>query len=259
STPKHILLYEAFGWAPPVFAHLPVILSEDGGKLSKRKGAASVMDYKNEGFLPDALRNFLALLGWNPGDDREIMSVREMIDAFDLSKVSPKSSIFDTKKLEWMNGRYLSKIPCETIYEEVKNEFFAIGANDKAKIISAINLMKERTHKITEIPALCVFFFNSPKNYDEQTLQKTKKNSDLKEILFELVRKLSLLENCNAETCDNLLQNTAAQFSVGFGKVGLPARLAITGMGGGPSLHDIIPIIGRDECVKRINDFLEKI
>lgn len=258
STPKHVLLYEAFGWTPPIFAHLPVILSEDGGKLSKRKGAASVMDYKNEGFLPDALRNFLALLGWNPGGDREIMPIQEMIDAFDLSKVNPKSAVFDTKKLEWMNGQYLLNTSCETIYKELKNEFSAIGAIGEAKIFSAINLMKERARKNTEIPALCAFFFNPPQNYDEQTLQKVKKSPDFEKILSEFAKNLSLLEICDSQTCDNLLQNTVAQFSVGFAKVGLPLRLAITGTGGGPSLHDIIPIIGKDECAKRIYDFLEK-
>jgi glutamyl-tRNA synthetase len=259
STPKHILLYEAFGWNPPIFAHLPVILSEDGSKLSKRKGAASVMDYKNEGILPDALRNFLALLGWNPGDDREIMSVQEMIGAFDLSKISPKGSVFDTKKLEWMNGQYLAKTPCEAIFNELKPEFAAIDANNESKILSAIDLMKERTHKITEIPALCNFFFNPPKNYDEQTFEKVKKSTDFDKILSDLAKNLSDLTICDADACDKLLQDIVAKFSVGFGKVGLPARLAITGVGNGPSLHDIIPIIGKDECVKRINNFLEKV
>jgi glutamyl-tRNA synthetase len=119
--------------------------------------------------------------------------------------------------------------------------------------------MKERARKTIEIPALCAFFFNPPKTYDEQTLQKVKKNPDFEKILSELANKLSLLEVCDTNSCDNLLQNVVAQFSVGFAKVGLPARLAITGAGGGPSLHDIIPIVGKDECAKRINLFLEKL
>jgi glutamyl-tRNA synthetase len=227
STPKHVLLYEAFGWEPPVFAHLPVILGEDGTKLSKRKGAASVMDYKEDGILPDALINFLALLGWNPGDDREIMTTEELINAFDLEKVSPKASVFDRKKLEWMNGEYLKKMSNSEIYEKLKDEFSAIGAQDKEKIIAAINLTKERTSKITEIPALCDFFFNPPKNYDEQALQKVKKNPDYKTALKEL-------------------------------KTGLATRLALTGLSGGPSLDDIIAIIGKEECIKRVDEFLKK-
>lgn len=259
STPKHILLYETFGWTPPEFAHLPVILSEDGSKLSKRKGAASVMDYKKLGVLPDALRNFLALLGWNPGDDREIMAIDEIISAFDLAKVSPKGSVFDTKKLDWMNGEYIRKTFAETLFDELKNEFAEMGITEKSeKVISAINLMKERTNKITEIPALCDFFFNAPKSYDEQTLAKVKKDANLVNILKEIAQKLTDLSVCNTETCDKLLQDTVAKFEVGFGKVGLPARLAITGLGGGPSLHDIIPLIGKDECVARINTFLSK-
>jgi len=260
STPKHVLLYEAFGWTPPEFAHLPVILSEDGSKLSKRKGAASVMDYKEKGVLSDALRNFLALLGWNPGDDREIMTIDEIISAFDLAKVSPKGSVFDTKKLDWMNGEYMRHTPAETLFNELKDEFFEIWkTNDIRKIVAAIDLMKERTNHITELSALCDFFFNAPRNYDEQTLTKVKKDANLSNVLQEIAQRLTEMTICDTETCDKLLQDVVAKFAVGFGKVGLPARLAITGVGGGPSLHDIIPLIGKDECVERINAFLERI
>jgi glutamyl-tRNA synthetase len=256
STPKHILLYEAFGWNPPEYSHLPVILSEDGSKLSKRKGAASVMDYQKLGVLPDALRNFLALLGWNPGDDREIMTIDEIISAFDLAKVSPKGSVFDTKKLDWMNGEYIRKTSDEMLFEELKDKF---PSKNKELVISAINLMKERTNKITEIPELCNFFFNAPENYDEKTLEKVKKDNNTADILKEIAKNLAEISVCNAENCDKILQDIVAKFAVGFGKVGLPARLAITGIGGGPSLHDIIPLIGKDECVARINAFAEKL
>ena len=104
STPKHILIYEAFGWPPPLFAHMPVILAADGGKLSKRRGAASVLDYQRAGYLPEALLNFLVLLGWAPGGDREIMTLDEMIAAFSLERVQAKAAVFDETKLEWMNG-----------------------------------------------------------------------------------------------------------------------------------------------------------
>ena len=107
STPKHVLLYKAFGWEPPVFCHLPVILAAGGGKLSKRKGAASVGDFRDLGFLPETLVNFLALLGWNPGDDREVMTIQEMIDVFTLERINPKAVAFDEKKLQWMNGQHI--------------------------------------------------------------------------------------------------------------------------------------------------------
>jgi glutamyl-tRNA synthetase len=119
STPRHVLIYEAFGWTPPAFAHLPVILSPDGGKLSKRKGAASVMDYKRAGFLPEALFNFLALLGWAPGDTREKMSADELIESFALEQISTKASVFDEKKLEWMNGLYLAERSSQTLAPEL--------------------------------------------------------------------------------------------------------------------------------------------
>jgi len=260
STPKHLLLYEAFGWRAPNFAHLPVILSEDGKKLSKRKGAASVTDFKKDGILPEALVNFLALLGWNPGDDREIMSIDEMIQAFDLQKVSPKSSVFDNKKLSWMNGEYLKKSSAERIYVELKDEFDKLPNKDdtaEKKILAAINLMKERTQKITELPSLCEFFFVAPSVYDEQAVQKIRKDANMPNILAKLSEKLSEIQVCEPEICDKILQDLLVEFAVGFAKVGLPARIAITGLSGGPSLHDIIPLVGKDECVKRIRTFLD--
>jgi glutamyl-tRNA synthetase len=153
STPRHALLYEAFGWEPPKFAHLPVILSPDGGKLSKRKGAASVMDYKRAGFLPEALFNFLALLGWAPGDDREKMSVEEMSAAFSLEQVSPKASVLDEKKLEWMNGQYMAQRPSKSLSDEVipiwKERGWMSGNITDEYVIKVIDMLKVRSRRGT--------------------------------------------------------------------------------------------------------------
>lgn len=119
STPKHMLLYKAFGWEPPVWCHLPVILAAGGGKLSKRKGAASVGDFRDLGYLPETLVNFLALLGWNPGDDREVMSVKEMIDCFTLERINPKAVAFDEKKLQWMNGQHIQICDNQFLLSEI--------------------------------------------------------------------------------------------------------------------------------------------
>ena len=157
STPRHVLLYEAFGWDAPVFAHLPVILSPDGGKLSKRKGAASVMDYKNAGYLPEALFNFLAFLGWAPGDDREKMSREELIKAFSLEQVSPKASVLDETKLEWMNGLYMAERDSRSLAEEVLPVWKERGyvssekTSDDPWLLQIIDLLKGRSNVLRNL------------------------------------------------------------------------------------------------------------
>ncbi|HEX7510475.1 MAG TPA: glutamate--tRNA ligase, partial [Chitinivibrionales bacterium] len=153
STPRHILLYEAMGWTPPLFAHMPVILSADGGKLSKRKGAASVMDYKRGGFLPEALFNFLAFLGWSPGegDQREKMTREELCAAFSIEHISPKAAVFDEKKLEWMNGKYLEEKDSAALLADIipllaeKGLIVNESEADKGYITSVISLLKCRS------------------------------------------------------------------------------------------------------------------
>ena len=178
STPKHILIYEAFGWPPPLFAHMPVILAADGGKLSKRRGAASVLDYQRNGILPRALVNFLALLGWAPGDDREIMTMDEMIAAFSLARVNPKSAVFDETKLEWMNGQYLQQLSDGDILPEVLALWaqagvpVAAGADGEGYAKKVIGLFKERSKKIGEIAEKGVIFFATPVNTKERRPEK---------------------------------------------------------------------------------------
>ena len=167
STPKHILIYEAFEWTPPVFAHMPVILAPDGGKLSKRRGAASVLDYQRAGFLSEALRNFLALLGWAPGDDRELMSLEEMVAAFSLERVQAKAAVFDETKLEWMNGVYLQGRSAESLLPDVRElwQKMALAGEslaDEAYLKKVIVMFKERSKKICEIAENSRYFFADP-------------------------------------------------------------------------------------------------
>ena len=173
STPKHILIYEACGWTPPVFAHMPVILAPDGGKLSKRRGAASVLDYQRAGFLPEALRNFLALLGWAPGDDREIMTLDEMVAAFTLERVQAKAAVFDETKLEWMNGVYLQGRSVESLLPDVRSLWEKKGLPpqalaDEDYLKKVIGLFRERSKKVGDIAENSLYFFSDPQAYEER-------------------------------------------------------------------------------------------
>jgi glutamyl-tRNA synthetase len=266
STPRHVLLYEAFGWDPPAFAHLPVILSEDGKKLSKRKGAASVMDYKRAGYLPEALFNFLALLGWAPGNDREKMSVQELVDAFSLEHVSPKAAVFDEKKLEWMNGMYMAERSSESLCAEVvpiwKDRGWIDGTLSESApfILTVIGLLKGRSKKLTELVDNAEYFFKDPARYEEKA---AKKNFTLETaaLLKVVVEKLTSTGQFDAQNLDALYRDYSESTQTPVGTLIHPTRLAISGVSFGPGLFELMAALGRESVVRRIKTaiaFIEK-
>jgi glutamyl-tRNA synthetase len=257
STPRHVLLYEAFGWDPPEFAHLPIILSPDGGKLSKRKGAASVMDFKRAGFLPEALFNFLALLGWSPGDEREKMAVNELIDAFSLENVSPKSSVFDEQKLEWMNGVYLSEKNSQDLLSNCK-EFWAernikIENYSNDYLCNVISLMKVRSKRITEIVDSSRYFFEDPVSYDEKAAAK-QFSSDTVLLLENIIDSLYGLSSFTAVEIENLFKTLAESKGISTGKLIHPTRLSISGVSIGPGLFEMMELLGKESVIRRITN-----
>lgn len=252
STPRHVLLYKAFGWTPPVFAHLPVILSPDGGKLSKRKGAASVMDYKKAGYLPEALVNFLSLLGWNPGDDREIMSADEIIKAFGMSKVSAKPSVFDEQKLEWMNGQYMENYDSAKLLKELESMWaergLAVEKFDETYKKRVIELLRVRSKRVTEIAENADYFFKDPEEFAEQQAKKQFKTAVLP-ALEKIMERESTWDRASIEA---LFHSVADESEMSAGKINPVVRIAITGVGGGPDLFDMLELAGRETSVRRI-------
>jgi len=256
STPKHILIYEAFDWEPPVFAHMPVILAPDGGKLSKRRGAASVLDYQRAGFLPEALRNFLALLGWAPGDDREVMSLEEMIDAFTLERVQAKAAVFDETKLEWMNGVYLQGRSAESLLPDLRASWEKMALPegalaDEAYLKKVIDLFKERSKKLPEIAANSLYFFRDPDSYDPQAFKKYFKAETLP-LLDELQTDLAALEPFNHDALEGLYRRLAEKQGLSAGKLIHPTRLAVSGVSFGPGLFEMLELLGRETVLRRL-------
>jgi glutamyl-tRNA synthetase len=257
STPRHVLIYEAFGWTPPTFAHLPVILSPDGGKLSKRKGAASVMDYKRAGFLPEALFNFLALLGWAPGDSREKMSINELIESFTLEQVSPKASVFDEKKLEWMNGLYLAERSSESLSSEIvpffkEKKWIDPQSSDKDPyILRIIDLMKVRSKRVTDMAESCIYFFKDPINYEEKALKKYF-TSNAAEILSVIQDNLSGLEDFTSQNIEKKFHEISEKSNIASGKLIHPTRLAVSGVSFGPGLFELLEVLGKETVIRRI-------
>lgn len=257
STSRHILLYQAFGWEPPVFAHLPIILAPGGGKLSKRKGAASVGDFEEKGILPEALFNFLALLGWSPGDDREKMTLQECIESFSLERIQSKGAAFDETKLEWLNAQYFIQSSPQELLPVFKAELTAQevsfeGQSDE-QLVAILEIIQERIKVRQDMPALAGYFLSAPQSFDAKVAKKSWKESS-PELVQALADKLKSLDNWTEEELEVQFQAVLAEKEVGFGPLGKPVRLALSGLGGGPSLYQIMSILGKSETIARLEN-----
>ena len=256
STPRHVLLYRAFGWEPPAIAHLPVILSSSGGKLSKRKGAASVMDYRRAGFLPEALVNFLALLGWNPGDDREKMTKSELAGSFALEKVSPKAAVFDEQKLEWMNGLYMAECPVTFLADELLRQLKTDGTvaedySDSGYLEKVAGLLRERTKRLTDLAGAARYFFADPELYEEKA-EKKYFTGDTAGYLRVLGSELDGSAGFSKTDLEELFKGIARSINVSTGKLIHPTRLAVSGASFGPGLFELLELVGKERVVRRI-------
>jgi glutamyl-tRNA synthetase len=276
SLPLHLLLYEAFGWKAPEFAHLSLILKPEGkGKLSKRDGAKfgfpvfplnfydkaadeTYKGYKEEGYLPEAFVNFLALLGWSPSDDKEILSLEEMSAEFDLHKVHKAGARFSKEKAEWFNHQYLQKKSDEEVtklfrsLEETKH----IAIADE-KLIKIISLMKERASFVKDIYEQGKFFFEAPSEFDEKAVKKAW-NEETASILKELSEKLNPTE-FKSDVLKEEIHHFVEEKGLGFGKVMMPLRLALVGELKGPDVPDLLEILGREESLRRISAAVENL
>ena len=259
NTPKQIMLMQALGHDVPVFAHLPQVLGQDKKKLSKRHGAASVLEYERLGFLPEAVVNFLALLGWAPGDDREKMSLDELVDTFSIEGLSKKSGVFDLQKLEWLNGQYLNDMPSEELLKLVGALFVDRGYINESEIssrrdflLAVIVQLKERCRLIPEFAERGEFFFRDPGTYEEKGIRKHFKGTDAADRLEKLAETFETLDPFNESTTEQSMRETAAKLEVGGGKLIHPTRLAVTGLTYGPGLFEVLGLVGKETVVRRM-------
>ncbi|OGJ51198.1 glutamate--tRNA ligase, partial [Candidatus Peregrinibacteria bacterium RIFOXYB2_FULL_32_7] len=238
STPKHVALYKAFGWEKPIFAHLPLLLNPDKTKLSKRQGDVAVEDYLKKGYIKEALINFVALLGWNPGTEQEIFSMQELIQAFDFSKVQKAGAVFDHEKLDWMNGKYLREMPfanlAKEIYKVLKEEdWFDLEENDEY-FKKVLRLNCERMKKFSEAKDLMKFFFIDKFDYDKNLFLHEKMNVDANMARKTLTVVLKTLENLpdknfeSEEEIKLVLMKVINDLGVKNGQVLWPLRVALT-------------------------------
>lgn len=256
STPKHELLYKAFGWQPPVWCHLPVILDKNGGKLSKRKGAASVGDFRDLGYLPETLVNYLALLGWNPGDDREVMTVKEMIESFTLERINPKSASFDEKKLQWMNGQHIHMCDDAMLLGIMKEGLaakgFDISNEPEARLLEIVKQLKPRAHFVQDLAEMSTYFFKAPETYDEKGAKKHFGEGS-RALATQVRDMLASIEDFKTPVIEHEFYALAERIGRKVGDlVGAP-RLAVSGVTVGPGLWELFEILGKEETLRRID------
>ena len=252
NTSKQILLYMALGLEVPQFAHLPMILGPDKKRLSKRHGATGVQSYRDQGYQPSALLNYLALLGWNPGTEEEIMVLDRLVKLFDLKKVQKKSAVFDLKKLDWISGQHLTLQDNKDILKRVRKitPDWGKGKSD-LYCIQVIALNKSRSKSLKDLIMLSFFFFEEPKFLDKQSLLDfwTKESKD---ILTSLIDELKQINSWELEILEESLNEFIKNSGLGFGKIMKPVRFFISGLPIGASLFEIIHILGRDSTIYRL-------
>jgi glutamyl-tRNA synthetase len=263
NTPKQILLYRALGEELPRFAHLPMIHGLDGKKLSKRHGATAVGDYQHLGILPDAMLNFLALLGWSPGHDIEVMSKEKMVELFDTAGLQKKAAIFDPKKLEWMNGQHLSLVPSDELAHVVTPALAQAGlctedelASRRDWYLALLDLLKVRARTIDDIVRQAAPYFREEITYDAEAEAKQWKDRPATSELLRAVRDaLAALPAWEPAAMEEALRTLAEGLGFGekAGKIFQPLRVALTGLGVSPGIFDVLLMLGRDRSLARID------
>lgn len=258
STPKHILLNRAFGWEPPRYAHLPLIVNESKKKLSKRDGDVSVESYRDNGFSAIGLVNFLALLGWSAGDDKEFYeNLDSLAEAFTLERISKAPSVFDVAKLRHINFLHLREMPWLELSAELDGYFSRAGLRkpEPETMKEIIEVMRERATVYGDYVEGCPYFYRAPDSYDEGTVKKRWKE-DSPGLLRAYQTRLAECE-WSLESLEAELKAVAEEAGCGAGRLIHPVRLAVSGVGGGPGLYELLYLVGRQECITRIDDALK--
>ena len=274
SMPLHCLLYKAFGWEAPEFAHLPLILKPVGnGKLSKRDGdklgfpvfplewkseEGISSGYRENGFFPEAVLNFLALLGWNDGTDQELFSLEELVEKFDLNRVHKAGAKFDPEKNKWFNHQYLQKQDDESLAKSFAPFLYEKGIDvDYTSLVKIVSLIKERANFVSEFWEMSNFFFEAPNSYDEKASKNWKE--DTPRTMQELISVLENISDFTSITIETDVKDWMTQNEIGMGKVMQPFRLSLVGALKGPHLFDIVELIGKEETINRLQKAIESL
>ena len=259
NTPKQLILYKSLDLNPPIFAHLPMILGPDKKRLSKRHGAPGVQSFADQGYFSDSILNYLALLGWNPKSEKEVMLTDELINGFSFQQVQKKGAVWDDKKLHWLSGQHVQNKTSQLLLEEIRLLESDWGKNaDISQLINIIDALKPRAKSLQEFILKSKYFFISPESFDESEMLKAWPNKLTTEIVGEIEKVLISVESWYTEILEKQIKSFATKNSYGVGKVIMPLRLAVFGSLDGPSVFDIMSILGKSETLNRIHSAISR-
>lgn len=264
NTPRQIALYKALGFDLPKFAHIPMILGEDGSRLSKRHGATSVTDYREKGYLPESIINFIALLGWSPGNDQELLTRQEMVEKFSLKRVNKASARFDNTKLDWMNSKYIKELPTEDLVPKlhsfIEKAGFDIGQISDEWLLKLVELYKERFKTLSDFVVQACPFFSDEIEYDNKEVEKFLKKNNVSSLLKDTLDKLKEIKGFSIKELEDCLRAITTKHGIGFGKLAQPIRVAIMGRSKSAGIFETLELLGKEKTLKRleyaINTFL---
>ncbi len=257
NTPKQINLYEAMGWAVPEFAHVPMILGSDGSRLSKRHGALNLLSYRDEGFLPEALLNYIVRLGWSNGD-QEIFSIKEMTELFELKNINNSPASFNQEKLEWINQSYIKSTDINNLVENLKWHLGKLNINldNGPSIVELADSLRERSGSLVDMAQSCVMFYCDFDTFDPVQANKAF-NTKSKSILEDLVSNLNSVDSWTADNIHSVIKSICDEREVGFGKVGQPFRLALSGDGKSGSIDISAQFVGKKRTLARLEKAID--
>lgn len=260
NTPKHLALFRAFGVEPPQYAHIPLILNQDGTKMSKRDTGASLATYVEEGYAPEALVNYLCLLGWSPKENREVVPIGEVTQMFDLPQILRHNARFDINKLQWMNGEYIRLMPQERFNhfaaQALERQGISVRGHEPAYINAAFSTCKEKVKQFTEVKTFADFYFLEPVEIEPESRKDlTAENARLMRALRDA---LAAASDFSPDALGGILKQVSKTLGIKIGQIVHPTRLACTGRTVGPSLYHLMDVLGRDRVLRRIERFIQQ-
>jgi len=261
NTSKHVELYKALDAAPPFFAHIPLILNRDGSKMSKRDAGASVSSYIDQGYAPEAVRNYLCLLGWSPKDNREKIDIEEVIRLFDISKINRRNAAFDLDKCYWLNGQYIQQMPLAR-FRELSEPFIRkaeIAITDETYLLQVLEIVKEKIKLFKDVPEWIGYFFTEDFPFEQEAVEKTLNKPGAGDRLAHLRDRYAGVEDWTASELESALKQVAAEIASKTGDLVHPARVAVSGKSIGPSLYHMLEIIGKRRVLQRIDKTLQNL
>ena len=261
NTPKHIELYRALGATPPHFAHIPLILNRDGSKMSKRDEGARVATYMEQGYAPEAVRNYLCLLGWSPKDNREKIDIEEVVKLFELEKVNRRNAAFDLDKCFWLNGQYIAQMSVDRFIELARPflEKADIEVSDRDYLRAVLAIVKEKIKLLSDVPGWTRYFFTEQYEFDPTAVGNVFGKPEAAERLIALRGEFAKIDNWSLDTLESTLKNLAQKLGCKTGDLVHPARVAVSGRSVGPSLYHMLEVMGKERVLARFDRMIAQL